>query len=231
MKKIGLIGGLSGQSTVEYYRVINEESNRRLGGGLDTVECILYSVNLAQKLGRMARGEQKQLGQEFLDIGEKLVAAGADMLLLCTNTMHAVYDVLSDGLSVPVIHIADATADAIKKQGLQKVALLGTPFTMTQPFYKGRLKQLHGIDVLLPTEEQGEEIYRVINEELTFHILKEESRRYFLDVINSLRAQGAQGAILGCTEIPLLIQQEHTDLPVFDTTVLHAMAAVDAALA
>lgn len=231
MKKIGLIGGLSWQSTVEYYRVINEESNRRLGGGLDTVECILYSVNLAQKLGRMARGEQKQLGQEFLDIGKKLVAAGADVLLLCTNTMHAVYDVLSDGLSVPVIHIADATADAIKKQGLQKVALLGTPFTMTQPFYKGRLKQLHGIDVLLPTEEQGEEIYRVINEELTFHILKEESRRYFLDVIDSLRAQGAQGAILGCTEIPLLIQQEHTDLPVFDTTVLHAMAAVDAALA
>lgn len=103
MKKIGLIGGLSWQSTVEYYRVINEESNRRLGGGLDTVECILYSVNLAQKLGRMARGEQKQLGQEFLDIGEKLVAAGADMLLLCTNTMHAVYDVLSDGLSVPII--------------------------------------------------------------------------------------------------------------------------------
>ena len=214
MKKIGLIGGLSWQSTVEYYRVINEESNRRLGGGLDTAECILYSVNLAQKLGRMARGEQKQLGEEFLDIGKKLVAAGADMILLCTNTMHAVYDVLSSGLS-----------------GLQKVALLGTPFTMSQPFYKDRLKHLHGIDVIVPTEEQGQEIYRVINEELTFHILKEKSRRYFLDVIDSLRDQGAQGAILGCTEIPLLIQQEHTDLPVFDTTVLHAMAAVDAALA
>ena len=153
------------------------------------------------------------------------------MILLCTNTMHAVYDVLADGLSVPVIHIADATAAAIKKQGLTKVALLGTPFTLTQPFYKDRLKKLHGIDVVIPTKEQGEEIYRVINEELTFHILKEESRRYFLDVIDSLRAQGAQGAILGCTEIPLLIQQEHTALPVFDTTVLHAMAAVDAAFA
>lgn len=128
MKKIGLIGGLSWQSTVEYYRVINEESNRRLGGGLDTVECILYSVNLAQKLGRMARGEQKQLGQEFLDIGEKLVAAGADMLLLCTNTMHAVYDVLSNGLSVPVIHIADATADAHQKTGLAKGGAAGNPF-------------------------------------------------------------------------------------------------------
>lgn len=230
MKKIGLIGGLSWQSTVEYYRVINEESNRRLGG-LGTAECILYSVNLAEKLGRMARGEEKQLGEEFLDISKKLVSAGADMILLCTNTMHAVYDVLADGLSVPVIHIADATAAAIKKQGLTKVALLGTPFTMTQPFYKDRLKKLHGIDVVIPTKEQGEEIYRVINEELTFHILKEESRRYFLDVIDSLRAQGAQGAILGCTEIPLLIQQEHTDLPVFDTTVLHAMAAVDAAFA
>ena len=230
MKKIGLIGGLSWQSTVEYYRVINEESNRRLGG-LGTAECILYSVNLAEKLGRMARGEEKQLGEEFLDVSKKLVSAGADMILLCTNTMHAVYDVLADGLSVPVIHIADATAAAIKKQGLTKVALLGTPFTMNQPFYKDRLKKLHGIDVVIPTKEQGEEIYRVINEELTFHILKEESRRYFLDVIDSLRAQGAQGAILGCTEIPLLIQQEHTALPVFDTTVLHAMAAVDAAFA
>ena len=230
MKKIGLIGGLSWQSTVEYYRVINEESNRRLGG-LGTAECILYSVNLAEKLGRMARGEEKQLGEEFLDVSKKLVFAGADMILLCTNTMHAVYDVLADGLSVPVIHIADATAAAIKKQGLTKVALLGTPFTLTQPFYNDRLKKLHGIDVVIPTKEQGEEIYRVINEELTFHILKEESRRYFLDVIDSLRAQGAQGAILGCTEIPLLIQQEHTALPVFDTTVLHAMAAVDAAFA
>ncbi len=230
MKKIGLIGGLSWQSTVEYYRIINEESNRRLGG-LDTAECILYSVNLAEKLGRMTRGEYQQLGQEFLEVGQKLVAAGADMVLLCTNTMHAVYDTLSAGLSVPVLHIADATAAAIRRQGLTKVALLGTPFTLTQPFYKDRLKQLHGIDVVIPTPEQGAEIYRVIQEELTFHLLKESSRRYFLDVLDTLRAQGAQGVILGCTEIPLLIQQQHTDLPVFDTTTLHALAAVDEALA
>ena len=230
MKKIGLIGGLSWQSTVEYYRIINEESNRRLGG-LDTAECILYSVNLAEKLGRMTRGEYQQLGQEFLDVGQKLVAAGADMVLLCTNTMHAVYDTLSAGLSVPVLHIADATAAAIRRQGLTKVALLGTPFTLTQPFYKDRLKQLYGIDVVIPTPEQGAEIYRVIQEELTFHLLKESSRRYFLDVLDTLRAQGAQGVILGCTEIPLLIQQQHTDLPVFDTTTLHALAAVDEALA
>ena len=230
MKKIGLIGGLSWQSTVEYYRIINEESNRRLGG-LDTAECILYSVNLAEKLGRMTRGEYQQLGQEFLDVGQKLVAGGADMVLLCTNTMHAVYDTLSAGLSVPVLHIADATAAAIRRQGLTKVALLGTPFTLTQPFYKDRLKQLYGIDVVIPTPEQGAEIYRVIQEELTFHLLKESSRRYFLDVLDTLRAQGAQGVILGCTEIPLLIQQQHTDLPVFDTTTLHALAAVDEALA
>ena len=230
MKKIGLIGGLSWQSTVEYYRIINEESNRRLGG-LDTAECILYSVNLAEKLGRMTRGEYQQLGQEFLEVGQKLVAGGADMVLLCTNTMHAVYDTLSAGLSVPVLHIADATAAAIRRQGLTKVALLGTPFTLTQPFYKDRLKQLHGIDVVIPTPEQGAEIYRVIQEELTFHLLKESSRRYFLDVLDTLRAQGAQGVILGCTEIPLLIQQQHTDLPVFDTTTLHALAAVDEALA
>ena len=230
MKKIGLIGGLSWQSTVEYYRIINEESNRRLGG-LDTAECILYSVNLAEKLGRMTRGEYQQLGQEFLEVGQKLVAAGADMVLLCTNTMHAVYDTLSAGLSVPVLHIADATAAAIRRQGLTKVALLGTPFTLTQPFYKDRLKQLHGIDVVIPTPEQGAEIYRVIQEELTFHLLKESSRRYFLDVLDTLRAPGAQGVILGCTEIPLLIQQQHTDLPVFDTTTLHALAAVDEALA
>lgn len=213
MKKIGLIGGLSWQSTVEYYRVINEESNRRLGGGLDTVECHPLFCQPGPKAGTDGRGEQKQLGQEFLDIGEKLVAAGADMLPFVHQhharcLRRAFQWAFGPGYSYRRRHCR-----CHQKTGLAKGGAAGNPFTMTQPFYKGRLKQLHGIDVLLPTEEQGEEIYRVINEELTFHILKEESRRYFLDVIDSLRAQGAQGAILGCTEIPLLIQQEHTDLP------------------
>ena len=213
MKRIGLIGGLSWQSTVDYYRIINEESAKRLGG-LNNVESIVYSVNLNEMLEHMGKGEVEILGGKFAAVGKKLEEAGADLIVLCTNTMHAACAQLEESIHVPFIHIADATADEIKRLGLHKVGLMGTPFTMGQDFYKGRLRDKHGIEVI------------VIQEELTFGILKDESRKYFLSVIEELRSRGAEGVILGCTEIPMLIKQTDTDLPVLDTTALHAMAAV-----
>ena len=225
MKRIGLIGGLSWQSTVDYYRIINEESARRLGG-LNNVESIAYSVNLNEMLEHMGRGEVDILEEKFAAVGKKLEQAGADLIVLCTNTMHAASARLEREINIPFIHIADATADEIKRLGLHKVGLMGTPFTMGQDFYKGRLTEKYGIEVIVPQEGEWEEIYRVIQEELTFGILKEESRKYFLSVMEELRARGAEGVILGCTEIPMLIKQSDTDLPVLDTTALHAMAAV-----
>ncbi len=228
MKRIGLIGGLSWQSTVDYYRIINEESAKRLGG-LNNVESIVYSVNLNEMLGLMGKGDIATLGGKFAAVGKKLEEAGADLVVLCTNTMHAACQQLEAELHVPFIHIADATGAEIHRQGLHKVGLMGTPFTMGQDFLKGRLREKFGIEVIVPAEDRWQEIYRVIQEELTFGILKDESRRWFLSVIEELRAQGAEGVILGCTEIPMLIKQSDTDLPVFDTTALHAMAAVDLA--
>lgn len=225
MKRIGLIGGLSWQSTVDYYRIINEESAKRLGG-LNNVESIVYSVNLNEMLEHIGKGEVEILGGKFAAVGKKLVEAGADLIVLCTNTMHAACAQLEESIHVPFIHIADATADEIKRLGLHKVGLMGTPFTMGQDFYKGRLRDKHGIEVIVPQESEWNEIYRVIQEELTFGILKDESRKYFLSVIEELRSRGAEGVILGCTEIPMLIKQNDTDLPVLDTTALHAMAAV-----
>ena len=225
MKRIGLIGGLSWQSTVDYYRIINEESAKRLGG-LNNVESIVYSVNLNEMLEHMGKGGVEILGGKFAAVGKKLEEAGADLIVLCTNTMHAACAQLEEGIHVPFIHIADATADEIKRLGLHKVGLMGTPFTMGQDFYKGRLRDKHGIEVIVPQESEWNEIYRVIQEELTFGILKDESRKYFLSVIEELRSRGAEGVILGCTEIPMLIKQTDTDLPVLDTTALHAMAAV-----
>ncbi len=229
MKKVGLIGGLSWQSSVDYYRIVNEESNKRLGGN-STIESIMYSTDLHGKLEHVVKGEYRQLAREFTDIAQSLEKAGADVIVLCTNTMHLVFDQVARNVGVPMIHIVDATAQAIKKAGLEKVALLGTTFTMTQPFYKEKLKEQYGIETLVPKEEQMTEIMRVIEEELTFNILKEESRQYFVNVIKELQRQGAQGVILGCTEIPMLIKQKDSPIPVFDTTYLHAVAALDWAM-
>lgn len=227
MKRIGLIGGLSWQSTVDYYRVINEESAKRLGG-LNNVESIVYSVNLSEMLDHMGKGETEILGAKFAAVGKKLEEAGAEVVVLCTNTMHAVAGQLEESLTVPFVHLGDATAVAIQNQGLTKVGIIGTPFTMTQEFMKGRIEQ-YGIEVIAPPVQCHDEIFRVIQEELTFGVLKDESRRYYLQVMEEMRSRGAQGVILGCTEIPMLIKQSDTDLPVFDTTTLHALAAVEAA--
>lgn len=229
MKKIGLIGGLSWQSSVDYYRIINEESNKRLGNK-STVESIMYSTDLERKFNLVTSGQIDQLAKEFIEIGQSLEKAGADVVIMCTNTMHTVFDEIQNQINIPMIHIVDATAQAIKKQGLNKVALLGTTYTMTQPFYIEKLKNKYGIDTVVPKPEQMNEIMRVIEEELTFDILTDNSRKFFIDVINELKEQGAQGVILGCTEIPMLIKQKDSPIPVFDTTELHAMAAVDFAM-
>jgi aspartate racemase len=230
MKKIGLIGGLSWQSSVEYYRIINEVSNNRLGDKA-TVESIMYSTDLQRKFDLVTSGDLDTLAEEFIDITKSLERAGADVVVMCTNTMHLVFDKVAESVNVPMIHIVDATGEAIRKAGIKKVALLGTTFTMTDPFIMGRLKEKYDVDCLVPTEEEKPEIMRVIEEELTYNILKESSREYYVNVIKELARQGAEGVILGCTEIPLLIKQKDSPIPVFDTTELHALAALDYAMA
>lgn len=229
MKKIGMVGGLSWQSTVDYYKIINEESNKRLGNK-STVEQIIWSTDLERKFNHVVNGELDELADEFIEIAQGLERAGADCVIMATNTMHLVFDKVAASVKIPMIHIADPTAEAIKKAGFDKVALLGTSFTCTHPFYMGRLKEKYGIECLVPTEEEKVEIQRVIEEELTFNIIKDSSRDYYLKVIDELARQGAQCVILGCTEIQMLIKQENTPLPVFDTTTLHALAAVDFAM-
>ena len=229
MKKIGMVGGLSWQSTVDYYKIINEESNKRLGNK-STAEQIIWSTDLERKFNHVVNGELDELADEFIEIAQGLERAGADCVIMATNTMHLVFDKVAASVKIPMIHIADPTAEAIKKAGFDKVALLGTSFTCTHPFYMGRLKEKYGIECLVPTEEEKVEIQRVIEEELTFNIIKDSSRDYYLKVIDELARQGAQGVILGCTEIQMLIKQENTPLPVFDTTTLHALAAVDFAM-
>ena len=229
MKKIGLIGGLSWQSSIDYYSIINEESNRRLGGK-STVESIMYSTDLGRKYGLVNEGKIDVLAKEFIDIAQSLEKAGADVIIMCTNTMHTVFDKIQRNVNIPMIHIVDATAQAIQKQGIKKVALLGTTYTMTKPFYKEKLKNKYDIETIVPSPEQMDEIMRIIEEELNFNVLKDKSREYFVNVIKELREQGAEGVILGCTEIPMLVKQKDSPLPVFDTTRLHALAALDYAM-
>ena len=230
MKKVGLIGGLSWQSTVDYYRIINEESNNRLGNK-STVESIIFYTDLERKYNLVTSGQLDTLAQEFIEIAQSLEKAGSDVIVMCTNTMHTVFNEIQANVNVPMIHIVDATGQAIKDAGIDKVALLGTTFTMTQPFYIKKLKDDFGIDTVVPKPEQMDEIMRVIEEELTFNIIKDSSREYFVNVINELKEQGAKGVILGCTEIQMLIKQKDSPVPVFDSTELHALAALNYAMA
>ena len=230
-------GKVAGKSSIDHngaiskqkYNYFNEESNKRLGDK-STVETMMYSTELKGKLDHVMQGEIDQLAQEFCQIATSLEKAGADVIVMCTNTMHMVFDQISASVNVPMIHIVDATAKAIQKQGITKVAILGTTFTMTQPFYIERLKNLCGNECVVTEKDAMTKIMQVIEEELTFNIIKQDSKQFYVDVIKSLEQQVAQGVILGCTEIPLLIKQEDTDIPVFDTTYLHAMAALELAM-
>lgn len=229
MKTIGLIGGMSWESTREYYRIMNEEVKKRFGDS-HSCKCILYSVDFAEIQELQHSGAWEELTSRMISIAEKLESAGAEMLLICTNTMHAMADRVQASIKIPLIHIADTVAEEIKKRGMQKVGLLGTRFTMEQDFYRVRLKEKFGIDVIIPGENERENIHSIIYKELIAGTIKKESKDIYKSVIQNLFRNGAEGVILGCTEIPLLITGEDCDIPLFDTTLLHARKAVGLAL-
>ncbi len=226
MRTIGLIGGMSWNSSLEYYRIINESIQERLGG-LHSAKCILYSVDFGE-LGKLQReGKWEELAGLMVEAAERLQGAGADCIVICTNTMHKLADDIESSINVPLIHIADTTGDEIRKSGLSRVALLGTQFTMEEDFYKTRLEQKYGVEVVIPGQKDRQAIHNVIYEELCLGVIKQSSAEMVTAVIGGLVASGAEGVILGCTELPLLIRQESIEVPVFDTTAIHAQAAVD----
>ncbi|MFK4224285.1 aspartate/glutamate racemase family protein [Streptomyces sp. NPDC019890] len=228
MKTIGLIGGMSWESSAEYYRLLNELVRERLGG-LHSAPCILHSLDFAEIEELQVAGGWERAGEILADAARGLQAAGADLLLICTNTMHKVAGQVEAAVSVPLLHLADATADAVRAEGLTRVGLLGTAFTMEQAFYRDRLAG-HGLEVLTPDADGRALVHRVIYEELCRGVVREESRSAYQDVIGKLVAAGAEGVVLGCTEIELLIGAKDSPVPVFPTTRLHAEAAVNAAL-
>lgn len=228
MKTIGLIGGMSWESTVTYYQVINEIIKERLGG-LHSAKILLYSVDFYEIERLQSTGEWEKSGDILADAARRLELAGADFILICTNTMHKVIPQMQQHINIPIIHIADAAAQILKEQGIDKVGLLGTKFTMLEDFYKDRLTDA-GIEVLIPGPEDVELVNSVIYNELCLGEIREDSRKNMLQIVEKLEAQGARGVILGCTEIGLLIQQKDTNLPVFDTTLIHAEKAAELAI-
>ena len=229
MKIIGLIGGMSWESTIPYYRQINESIKEHLGG-LHSAKVILYSVDFHEVERLQHVGDWEAAGALLADAARALESAGADFLVLCTNTMHKVAPAIEAAVRIPLFHIADPTADAIKKAGLSIVGLLGTRFTMEQAFYKDRLNQRHGLQVLIPNQQDREIIHRVIYEELCRGKVIDESRTEYRRVMAKLIGQGAEAIILGCTEISLLVDQGDSSVPLFDTTSIHARTAAEWAL-
>lgn len=229
MKTIGLIGGISWQSTASYYAAINNEVARRLGG-LHSAKIVMDSLDFAEVEARQQSGRWDQLGQMLAAAAQGLEGAGAGLLLICANTMHKVAGAVQAATTLPLIHIADATADALLAQNITTAGLLGTIYTMTEDFYTARLRA-RGIEVLLPAPARVEAVNRVIFEELCLGKIEENSRKMYLDVIAELSSRGAGGVVLGCTEIGLLVKQPDTPVPLLDTTHIHVRAAVDAALA
>ncbi|WP_420630488.1 aspartate/glutamate racemase family protein [Candidatus Leptofilum sp.] len=228
MQTIGLLGGMSWESTELYYRWINELVKEKLGG-LHSAKIVLVSVDFHEIETLQHQNRWDEAGAALAQAAKQIEAAGADFLLICTNTMHKVAPQIEQAISIPILHLADATAVRIKQRGLQKVGLLGTNFTMEQDFYKGRLTQ-HGLDVVVPLAKDREIVHRIIYDELCLGNVQDASRNEFLRIINDLHAQGAQGIIEGCTEIVMLVQQKHTPIPLFDTTAIHAEMAVQRAL-
>ena len=228
MKTIGLLGGMSWESTANYYRAINEAVKAKLGG-LHSARIVLFSVDFAEIEKLQIQGDWDGAGRILLDAALKVQAAGADCLLICTNTMHKVAPQLEAGLDIPLLHIADATADALLVPGIRTVGLLGTAFTMEQDFYKGRLGR-RGLEVLVPNEADRAVVHQVIYQELCQGKILAESKEEFLRIIDSLARAGAEAVILGCTEIGMLVGHEDTRVPLFDTTAIHAHQAVEYAL-
>ena len=229
MKTLGLIGGMSWESTVPYYRLINEGVKARLGG-LHSARLVLYSVDFAQVEVLQRAGDWAAAGDLLAQAARTLQTAGAQAIVLCTNTMHKVAPAIEAAVQLPLLHIADATADAIVAQGLKRVALLGTRFTMEQDFYKSRLFEQYGLDVMVPNPTERAAVHRIIYEELCLGQIRESSREVYRSIIRGLVEQGAQAIVLACTEIGLLVSAQDCTVPLFDSTVLHAQAAVDWAL-
>ena len=230
MKTIGLIGGMSWESSAEYYRIINRETNRRLGG-VHSAQCLMWSFDFEEIKHLQHDGEWDKLADAMKGAAIRLERGGADFLVICTNTMHRLADAVSSAVGIPLLHIADPTAEKIKAAGLSRIGLLGTAFTMEQDFYKGRLQERHGLDVIVPDAEDRRVVHEIIYKELVLGQIRPESRQGYREIIARLIERGAQGIILGCTEIMLLVKEEDSAVPLFDTTTIHAVAAVDHALA
>lgn len=228
MKTIGLIGGMSWESTLTYYQVLNQTVKQALGG-LHSAQCLVYSVDFSQIEHYQATGQWDECGRVLGDIAAKLEQAGVDAIVLCTNTMHKVAAAIEGRIQIPFLHIAQMTAHVLQQEAVKRVALLGTIYTMEQDFYKKILLD-QGIEVLIPDEPQRQEVNRIIYEELCLGEIKESSKKYYLDVMDQLCLHGAQGVILGCTEIGLLVKQADTKHRLFDTTLIHAQQAVRFAL-
>ena len=228
MQTIGLLGGMSWESTVTYYQIVNQVVKERLGG-LHSAKCVLYSVEFDEIERCQSSGDWDRSAEILAQAAQALERAGADFILICTNTMHKVYEPVQAAVSVPILHIADLTLSALQAQGIRRVALLGTRYTMEQDFYKQRLLD-GGLEVLIPPAADRQEINRIIFQELCQGIISPASKATFLRVLEDLAAAGAEGAILGCTEIGLLISLGDTALPLFDTTLIHARAAAEIAL-
>lgn len=229
MKTIGLLGGMSWESSVVYYQLINEKMRAVLGGN-HSAQNLMYSVEFNEIVKLQHDGEWDKLTVIMIDAAKKIENGGADFLVICTNTMHKMFSEMEANISIPILHIADATAEKIKENAIQKIGLLGTNFTMTQDFYKGRLEKEHGLKVIVPNEIDRKTVHDIIYQELIVGNIKEESRKKYQEIIEKLQSQGAEGVILGCTEIPLLIKQKDSPIPVFDTTRIHAEKAVEFAL-
>jgi len=230
VKRIGLLGGMSWESSIEYYRFVNEATRDRLGG-LHSADCIMRSVDFADIEELQRSGDWDEAGRVLAREAQSLESAGAELLVLCTNTMHKVADSITAATEVPLVHIADTTAHAIKAAGLQTVGLLATGYTMEQDFYVGRLRDKHGLAVIVPEPDDRALVHRVIYDELCVGVVRDDSRAEYRRVMARLVERGAQAILLGCTEIELLVGPEDASVPTFDTTRLHAERAVDLALA
>ena len=226
MKIIGLIGGMSWESSAEYYRIINEKIKEKLGG-LHSAKTLMYSVNFEEIEKLQHQGKWQELTEIMIDAAKRLENGGADFIVICTNTMHKMADEIQKNVKIPLLHIADATAEKVENRGIKKVGLLGTKFTMEEDFYKGRLIDKYRLQVLIPNEKDRQIVHDVIYKELCLGIVNPESKEKFIEIIKNLVSDGAEAVILGCTEIPLLIKQDDVEILIFDTTRIHAEAAVE----
>jgi len=229
MKTIGLIGGMSWESSLEYYRIINETVREQLGG-LHSARIVMHSFDFAQIAELQHAGDWDKAAKLLADTAKRLEQAGADILVICTNTMHKSANHIQKNVHIPLLHIADATAEQIMARGLMKVGMLGTKFTMEEDFYKGRLSDKHGIEVIIPDEHERQIVNQIIYDELCVGLIKQDSKEKFHRIMQNLAENGAEGIILGCTEICLLVGRQDTGIPLFDTTTIHATSAARFAL-